>query len=67
MCRLLIIAGGGYGIGQNNVALYENGAGNYPMGKYIIDIDKWISGVHTTSKDSIYLGWGAIKTHTINW
>lgn len=39
----------------------------YPMGKYIIDIDKWVNSVHTTKKDSVYLGWGANTTYTINW
>ena len=54
--------GGGYGLGS-----YTNNGGNYPMGKYIIDIDIWNSGVHTTKKDSVYLDWGANKTYTINW
>jgi hypothetical protein len=56
------MGGGGYGLGS-----YTNNSGNYPMGKYIIDMDIWKSGVHTTKKDSVYLGWGANTTYTINW
>lgn len=61
--------GGGYGAAsiQHPAISYYNISGNYPMGKYIIDIDKWISGVHTITKDSIYLDWGANKTYTLNW
>ncbi|MCC7534140.1 MAG: hypothetical protein IT246_09385 [Bacteroidia bacterium] len=55
--------GGFYGTNSYNIG----NIGNYPMGKYIIDIDKWVSGVHTYTKDSIYLEWGANKTYTINW
>jgi hypothetical protein len=54
--------GGGYGLGS-----YTNNSGNYPMGKYIIEMDIWKSGVHTTRKDSVYLGWGANTSYTINW
>ena len=55
--------GGFYGTNSYNIG----NIGNYPMGKYNIDIDKWVSGVHTSLKDSIYLGWGAITSYTINW
>ncbi len=41
--------------------------GNYPMGLWSITIDKWKSGLHTTTYDSLYLGWGATKTYTANW
>ena len=54
--------GGGYGDRQ-----YSNNGGGYPMGKYIIEMDIWKSGVHTTRKDSVYLGWGANTSYTINW
>ncbi len=54
--------GGGYGD-----HIYFDNVGNYPMGKYNIDIDIWKSGVHTTKKDSVYLSWGANTSYTINW
>lgn len=41
--------------------------GNYPMGLWNIIINKWKSGIYTTSIDSIYLPWGSTKTYTINW
>jgi hypothetical protein len=41
--------------------------GNYWMGKWNITIDKWRSGYHSTEYDSIYIGWGATETYTINW
>ena len=44
-----------------------NNFGNYPMGLHNITINKYKSGIHTLSYDSIYLGWGATKSHTINW
>jgi hypothetical protein len=51
----------------NNLVTYSVNTGNYPMGKYIIEMDIWKTSVHTTRKDSIYLGWGANTTYTINW
>jgi hypothetical protein len=50
-----------------NVSYQFGNIGEYPMGKWNISIDKWKSGVHTTINDSIYIGWGATKTYTINW
>ena len=41
--------------------------GDYVMGLWNITIDKWKSGVHTTTNDSIYLSYGATKTYTLNW
>ncbi len=41
--------------------------GNYPMGLWNLKIDKWKSGVYTATKDSIYLGYGATSTYTVNW
>ena len=55
--------GGGYG----DRIYGGNGTGGYPMGKYNIEMDIWKSGMHTTLKDSIYLGWGDTITATINW
>ena len=57
-----IIKGQAYGIPP-----YFNQSGDDPMGKYILEIDMWKSGVHTTRKDSIYLPWGADTSYTINW
>ena len=50
-----------------NVGNSKYSSGNYPMGKYNINIDKWKGGVHTTILDSIYLGWTETKTYTVNW
>ena len=55
--------GGFYGTTSYNIG----NIGNYPMGKYVVNIDKWVSGIHTSLKDSIYLAWGANTTYTINW
>lgn len=41
--------------------------GNYPMGLWNIRINKWKSGIYTVINDSIYIGWAATKTYTINW
>jgi hypothetical protein len=54
--------GGGYGLG-----VYTDNNGGYPMGKYIIDINYWKTGIKTIKNDSIYLNWGANTTYTINW
>lgn len=54
--------GAGYGLG-----VYNNNISGYPMGKYIIDVNCWKSGIKTTKKDSIYLGWGANTSYTLNW
>lgn len=50
-----------------NVFTQTGNLSNYPMGLWKITIDKWKSGIHTTEQDSIYLGWGATKTYTVNW
>lgn len=50
-----------------NIVTYYSPMGNYPMGKYIIEMDIWKSGVYTTRMDSVYLGWGSNTTYTINW
>jgi hypothetical protein len=42
-------------------------AGNYPMGWWKIDSQKWHNGTYTHSTDSLYLGWGDVKTYTLNW
>lgn len=55
---------GGAGYGSGN---YNNNVGGYPMGKYNLEIMMWKSGVYSTKKDSIYLGWGANTSYTINW
>ncbi|MFO0322994.1 MAG: hypothetical protein ACK504_11285 [Bacteroidota bacterium] len=57
------IEGGAYGFSNDGSA----NLGDYPMGKYILEIDMWKSGVHTTRKDSIYLPWAAHTSYTINW
>ncbi len=55
---------GGGGIGNDPSSPNHS---SYPMGKYNIEMDIWKSGLHTHRKDSIYLGWGANTTYTINW
>ena len=57
------LGGGGHG----NIAVQSDNHSNYPMGKYDLTINKWKSGIYTTSIDSIYLPWGSTKTYTINW
>lgn len=58
-----MFGGGSYG----NQSTQKGNIGHYPMGLYNITIDKWRGGVHTTSYDSIYLGWAGDKTYTVNW
>jgi len=58
-----MFGGGSYG----NQSTQKGNMGDYPMGLYNITIDKWRGGVHTTSYDSIYVGWADEKTYTVNW
>jgi hypothetical protein len=46
---------------------YSSCFGGYIMGLWNITIEKWKSGVHTTTYDSIYMSYGATKTYTIHW
>jgi hypothetical protein len=43
------------------------GIGNYPSGLYHIVVDKWISGVHTQSRDSIYTRYGDTAAYVLKW
>ena len=43
------------------------GIGNYPMGLYHIVVDKWISGVHTQWKDSLYTNYGDTAAYVVHW
>jgi hypothetical protein len=46
---------------------YIGGINDYPMGWWYSTLDKTKSGTHIITKDSFYVGYGAIKTDTIPW
>ena len=41
--------------------------GNYPMGLYHIVVDKWVSGVHTQWKDSLFTNYGDTAAYVVHW
>jgi hypothetical protein len=41
--------------------------GNYPMGLYNIVVDKWVGGVHTQWKDSLYTHYGDSAQYIVHW
>jgi len=57
------LSSGGHGDIDNQFNVF----GNYPMGLYRLSINKYKNGVHLFLTDSIYMGMGATKSHTINW
>jgi len=45
----------------------RTGLGNYPMGLYHIVVDKWVSGVHTQWKDSLFTNYGDTAAYVVHW
>jgi len=46
---------------------YPKRIGNYPMGLYHIVVDKWVSGVHTQWKDSLFTNYGDTAAYVVHW
>ena len=46
---------------------YPKRIGNYPMGLYHIVVDKWVGGVHTQWKDSVYTHYGDSAKYVVRW
>jgi hypothetical protein len=41
--------------------------GNYPMGWWHFDVQRWRNGSYTRNYDSLYLGWADTKTYSVTW
>jgi len=54
-------------IGTQNGYTGHTSVGNYPMGLYHIVVDKWVSGVHTQWKDSLFTNYGDTAAYVVHW
>ena len=55
---------GSFGIDKGS---YPKRVGNYPMGLYHIIVEKWVGGVHTQWKDSVYTQYGDSAKYVVRW